>query len=132
MAVKRRPQERITRRDRRADWVILPSEGSRARPPAWPDGTPSEQELEHWRHLWSLPVAVWWREQRISPLIVAQYVRLRIDSPALAVTNQLARELGLTPGSMVHLRLVVEEPESEPESLPDPYAHLRNGANDAV
>jgi hypothetical protein len=132
MALKRRPQERIQRRDRRADWVILPFSGTQARPPAWPDGIPSDQELAHWEHLWSLPVSLWWREQRISPLIVADYVRLRASKPEHSTCSQLAKELGLTPAAMLRLRLIVEKPESEPESHADPYAHLREGARDAV
>ena len=132
MALERRPQERITRRDRRADWVILPFSGTSDPPPPWPDGKPTAREMAIWKHLWGLPVSVWWREQRISPLIVADYVRLRAEKPEHAATNQLARELGLTPGAMLRLRLIVEKPKSKPESQPDPYAHLRNGANDGV
>jgi hypothetical protein len=125
MALKRRPQDRISRRDRRADWVILPSSGSRKKAPPWPLADQTPAEIAAWKHVWSLPVACWWWEQRISPMIVSQWVRLQGTSPERAVTSQLARELGLTPGSMLHLRLIVEKPEAEPEARVDPYAHLR-------
>ncbi len=78
-----------------------------------------------WARLWRLPVAAWWHEQSIEPFIVSSYVMLALEKPAHANTLALARELGLTPASMLRMRLVVEEPEPEARLKADPYRHLR-------
>jgi hypothetical protein len=78
-----------------------------------------------WRRLWALPVAAWWREQMIEPAIVAVFVRLVVAKPEHASAMRLMSELGLTPASLVRLRLVVEQPEPAVPRVPDPYAHLK-------
>jgi hypothetical protein len=70
-------------------------------------------------------VAEWWHSQRLEPSIVARYVSLRFAKPALAVLSRLEGELGLTPASLLRMRLVVERPEAEREPVEDHYAHLR-------
>jgi hypothetical protein len=93
--------------------------------PKWPMGQPSTGEAALWRDLWRLPLACWWHEQQVALTVVARYVHLSLAKPEHATVGQLERELGLTPASMLRLRLMVETPEPEPESAPDPYAHLR-------
>ncbi len=78
-----------------------------------------------WRRLWALPVACWWHDQAVSLDVVARYVTLSIAKPALAVVARLEGELGLTPASLLRMRLLVEHPEPEQSPAPDPYAHLR-------
>lgn len=78
-----------------------------------------------WKRLWRLPVAAWWHDQRIEPDIVARYVELRFAKPALAVVARMEGELGLTPASLLRMRLVVEAPEPERKAEADPYKHLR-------
>jgi hypothetical protein len=75
--------------------------------------------------LWALPVAAWWHDQSIEPSIVARYVSLRFARPQLAVLSRLEGELGLTPASLLRMRLMVEVPEAEREPSEDHYAHLR-------
>ena len=77
-----------------------------------------------WARLWASPVACWWHDQRVDPSVVARYVELRFSHPALAVLSRIEAELGLTPASLMRLRLIVEAPEAEPEPTADPYAHL--------
>lgn len=42
-----------------------------------------------WREVWALPVAAWWHEQRISPRVIAGYVRLSISKPELATLSRI-------------------------------------------
>ena len=84
-----------------------------------------ENESDLWARLWALPIAVWWHEQRIEPTIVATYVRLATMKPEHASCLKLMTELGLTPASMLRLRLVVDEPQEEERPVQDPYRHLR-------
>jgi hypothetical protein len=107
------------------DWLALPPEGCKLAAPKWPSEKPSAPEAALWKRLWSLPIACWWHDQRIEPDIVALYVSLRIAKPEHVSVRGLANELGLTPASMLRMRLVVEHPEPEREAAEDPYAHLR-------
>ena len=126
MPARRKPQEQLRRRNRPEQWVQLPSGGCRLPAPGWPSGSASRGELELWRRLWRLPVAAWWREQRIEPSVVARYVRLAIEKPEHASVSKLEADLGLTPASMLRMRLVVEAPDADADQDdPDPYRHLR-------
>jgi hypothetical protein len=120
-----KPAEALRRRNAPESWTVLPSEGCKLPVPAWPAGKASASEAALWKRLWASPVACWWHDQKIEPDIVARYVALRFEKPGLAVVARLESELGLTPMSLLRMRLVVEEPESEPEQGPDPYAHLK-------
>jgi hypothetical protein len=120
-----KPVEQLRRRNPPEHRTVLPAEGCRLPAPKWPAGKPSSSEAALWRRLWALPVAAWWHDQRIEPDIVARYVSLRFAKPALAVVARLEGELGLTPASLLRMRLVVEPPEQEYEPGPDPYAHLK-------
>jgi len=107
---------------------VLPAEGCRVAAPKWPIGRASADESALWKRLWSAPVAAWWHEQWIEPMIVARYVRLALSKPEHASVSRLESELGLTPAALQRLRLVVEEPEASEVEGADPYAHLRGGA----
>jgi hypothetical protein len=52
-------------------------------------------------------------------------VRLHLSKPEHASTLKLMSELGLTPASMLRLRLVVDVPEPAAKPSADPYRHLR-------
>jgi hypothetical protein len=123
----RKPAEQLRRRNRPEEWVALPSDGCKVAVPAWPTGQPSLPEKSLWNDLWALPIAAWWHEQHIARTVVARYVRLSVVKPEHATVGQLERELGLTPASMLRLRVTVEAPEAELEARPDPYAHLKQG-----
>jgi hypothetical protein len=125
MPARRKPLEQLRRRNRPEEWVVLPSAGCSTPAPTWPAGKPSLSETGLWKRLWKLPIAAWWHEQRIEPFLVARYVRLSLKKPEHATVGQLERELGLTPASMLRLRLVVEVPEPETKPTADPYRHLR-------
>lgn len=122
----KKPAEQLRRSTQPEQWVALPADGCRLPVPKWPDGKPTAAESELWQRLWRLPVAEWWHAQRLEPSIVARYVSLRFAKPALAVLSRLEGELGLTPASLLRMRLTVEGPESEREPPgEDHYAHLR-------
>ena len=106
----------------------MPPEGCSFAAPKWPDGKASAAESARWRDLWSLPIAAWWHDQRVASNVVARYVRLSLSKPEHATVGQLERELGLTPASMLRLRLVVEHPEVEPARAESPYRHLRDAS----
>src|SRR6266536_931891 len=125
MPARRKPLEQLRRRNRPEDWTVLPAAGCSLPAPKWPSGKPTPAESVLWKRLWKLPVSAWWHEQRIEPFIVARYVRLSLKKPEHATVGQLERELGLTPGAMLRLRLVVEVPEPETKPTADPYRHLR-------
>ena len=57
------------------------------------------------------PVARFWHELQLEPPIVATYVTLSQRKPEHASVLRLATELGLTPASILRMRLVVEQPE---------------------
>jgi hypothetical protein len=92
-------------------WAALPPDGCDVQPPAWPIGRASGPQPEMWRRLWSPPVAAWWWAQRIDPSVVARYVELPLAEPEVATLSRLESELGLTPASLLRLRLTVEHPE---------------------
>ena len=104
---------------------MLPPGGCKLAVPAWPASRASAVEAKLWRQLWSLPIACWWHAQATPTVVVARYVRLLLASPEHAAVGQAERELGMTPASMLRMRLVVEAPEAEPERGLDPYQHLK-------
>jgi hypothetical protein len=122
---QRKPPEQLRRRNAPETWTILPPEGCSLPVPKWPNGKPSAPEAALWRRLWALPIATWWHAQQIEPSVVARYVELRFAKPGLAVLSRIESEVGLTPASLMRLRLIVETPEPEREPGEDPYAHLR-------
>jgi hypothetical protein len=121
----RKPAGQLRRRNRPEEWTVLPAEGCNLLAPKWPIGTASKDEAALWARLWALPVALYWHQIQLEPSIVARYVTLSLERPEHASTAALERELGLTPASMARLRLLVEEPEGDPEPGVDPYQHLR-------
>jgi hypothetical protein len=121
----RKPPEQLRRRNRPEEWTVLPAEGCTLPVPKWPTGKPTKDEADLWARLWKAPLAAWWHEASVEPFVVASYVSLALEKPAHASVLALARELGLTPAAMLRLRLIVEAPEEETESVADPYKHLR-------
>jgi hypothetical protein len=121
----RKPTEQLRRRNRPEEWTVLPAEGCALPAPKWPVGAPAKAEADLWRDLWRLPIAAWWHEQHVALTVIARYVKLSLAKPEHASVATLERELGLTPASMLRLRLVVEAPEVESVSGEDPYADLR-------
>jgi len=119
-----KPAEALRRRNQPEQWVVLPVRCGLP-VPTWPSGSASKPEADLWKRLWVLPVAEYWHSVRVEPAIVARYVRLSIAKPEHATVGQLERELGLTPASMLRMRLTVEEPEAKLALVPDPYAHLK-------
>lgn len=122
----RKPPAKRRHRGAVEPWTVLPVEGCRLKPPAWPFGRATTAQRALWTQLWRLPVAAWWHEQQIEPHVVATYVALVLDKPSHASTIAFARELALTPAAMQRMRLFVEQPELEDEEKDDPYAHLRD------
>jgi hypothetical protein len=125
MPARRKPLQQHRRRNRPDEWTVLPAAGCSLPVPKWPAGKATAAESALWKRLWRLPVAAWWHEQKIEPTIVASYVRLATTKPEHASVLKLMTELGLTPASMLRLRLVVEVPEPETKPAADPYRHLR-------
>jgi hypothetical protein len=71
------PNPNAIRRNNRGDWRTLPARCD-LEAPAWPlPGRATRDEADLWAHLWTLPQAVIWHEQRADRL-VARYVRLSV------------------------------------------------------
>jgi hypothetical protein len=118
----RKPSEQLRRRNAPESWTVLPHDGCREPVPKWPG---PGQPPALWGRLWRLPIACFWHELRLEPSIVATYVTLSQRKPEHACVLKLATELGLTPASMLRMRLAVEQPEPERKPKADPYSHLR-------
>ena len=56
------------------DWLSLPAEGRKGRPPKWPLELQSEVEERRWREIWRRPQAVEWGRLGLE-LEVALYLR---------------------------------------------------------
>ena len=106
---------------------MLPKAGCGRSVPGWPLGKASSVESALWKDLWRRPIAEWWHLTATAPLVVARYVRLVLADPAHAQVGLLEKELGLTPASLVRLKLTVDEPEPVAvKATRDPYKHLRS------
>lgn len=125
MPPRKKPPERLRRRNAPEQWTVLPHGGCKVAAPAWPIGKATTDETALWRRLWALPVAAWWHEQAIEPTVVARYVRMISANPALTAAGRLEEALGLTPLGMVRLRLVVEQPEAAKPDAADPFTEAR-------
>lgn len=128
------PDPNALRRDRKDDkagWTTLPSEGRTEEPPNWPlpdlamgDSDNAvvnaiglhERELEMWRSLWEKPQAVMWERLRCADE-VAIYVRLRVlaerqaDVKLLAEARMRGDRLGVDPAGMARLRWRIADDE---------------------
>ena len=117
---KRKPPEQLRRRNAPEQWIALPQK-CRLAAPDWPLGDLDTDEKGLWTSLWSRPVAAWWHEQRIDPMLVARYVRTVLEKPGAPMLSKIENDLGLTPASLVHLHLIVEtpdEPAADPSGSP--------------
>lgn len=87
--------------------TVLPSEGRKGDPPAWPlPGALTDDEAQAWADLWATPQAVAW-EKLGWTRTVARYCRVMVASEdrdataaILAQTTALEDRLGLTPKAM--------------------------------
>lgn len=98
-------------------WHVLPRQCDTPAP-RWPLPTTSPAETAMWKHVWTLPQAAMWRQQR-QEAEVASYVRhaLRADAPDASATDRqlvmrMRDSLGLTTAALLrnHWRI---EPEAE-------------------
>ncbi len=118
------------RRTTQPSYDLLPRDGCKRKPPPWPFGTPSTDELTLWRDLWRRPVAEMWHSQAIAPAVVARYVHGAVldalsDAPKLgAALHALEADLGLSPASLARLHLRVE-PAPELRIVADPFAEAK-------
>lgn len=88
---------------------MLPAEGRRGDPPAWPLSAATARERHWWAYLWALPQAVQW-EKAGQVVEVAIYARRLTEAEKRGATvalgtlvRQLADALGLTiPGMRTH------------------------------
>lgn len=125
---------RRNRKDDKAGWIHLPSEGRMKPAPEWPlppvvlpsssDSDEAEtwrmeiaeRELELWADMWSRPQAVMWEKLRCADR-VALYVRLQVlgertgDKEKLSEARMIGDRLGLDPASMLRLRWKVATDE---------------------
>jgi hypothetical protein len=97
--------------------VVLPAEGRKGPPPAWPaSGRTSKAVLAAWTELWATPQAFAW-ERLGWTREVARYCRLlvRAEQPGStaavhAQATALADRLGLTPKAMRLLLWTTDQP----------------------
>ncbi|MFJ9558066.1 hypothetical protein ACIRPH_30035 [Nocardiopsis sp. NPDC101807] len=113
------PDPNALRRDRPSDqatWTLLPAEGRRVEPPAWPliDVQPREWDL--WRDMWSRPQAVMW-ERLGQQIEVAMFVRKLAEAelPQASVelqkvVRQYLDSLGLSVQGMLRNRWRIAPP----------------------
>lgn len=125
------PDPKALRRDRPADkdsWTVLPSEGRKGNPPAWPlqkwreleKHKPADErddvaaraidarELKIWREIWRTPQAAQW-ERLGWKHDVAMYVRMLVGAEAgqmkaASEARQWSDRLGLTQMAMLRNR----------------------------
>lgn len=97
------PDPNALRRDRDAgDWTVLPADGRKGEPPAFPLLDPTPRELDLWRGEWQRPQAIAWERLGLEHE-VALYVRnlALAELPGAPVTlstlvKQLRDSLGLS------------------------------------
>lgn len=97
--------------------IMLPAEGRKGRPPAWPleDG-PSPEELDVWRILWKTPQSTRWDLSWTRD--IALYARWRVQlerkftGTLEFAVRQLGDRLGMNPLAMARLRWVIADPET--------------------
>lgn len=120
------PDPNALRRDRKSDgeWLLLPAEGRKGDPPAWPllpprftvegeeifDAARAERELEVWASLWSKPQGVAWERFGLVEQVAiycrrwCEIERAEASTSRGTLVRQLADSLGLTMPGMHSLR----------------------------
>ena len=101
---------RRNRPDDAATWVTLPAEGRLGDTPEFP-GSPTDDELELWAELWTMPQAIEWDRLRLHRE-VALYCRSYVHAMTTAdvkatdrtLVRQLADSLGLNTAGMARNR----------------------------
>lgn len=104
-------KENPIRRNLPPQYLALPAEGRKTKPPAWPLAEPpTAPEKKLWAELWKTPMAVMW-ERNSWFRIVARYVRHSLEVEGskpqvklLAEVRALEDRLGMTPKAMESLR----------------------------
>ena len=125
------------RTDRRSSekdgWTLLPAEGRKGDPPAWPLTSPSDRESDLWASFWRKPQAVVWERESLVE-IVALFVRQFAEGevPKSSAENRktirlMLGDLYLTPVSMrnAKLRIATDEVEAKRDERPRTSAKSR-------
>jgi hypothetical protein len=104
------PNPNARRTNARPDWRTLPVVGRSGKPPAWPVGSPTEDQTELWKSLWATPQAAAWEDLGWTR-VVARYASIVLaceqpDASAafLSEARQLEDRLGLSPMAMKRLQ----------------------------
>ena|SRR5215472_5717424 len=120
--------------------VRLPSRGRSGKQPAWPLEHHTKREMVLWGRLWKIPQAVMWERMGWND-VVARYCRVlaeaeipavededkdwrtaaargRVVVAARAEARQLEDRLGLSPLSMLRLRWVITDEETQEDVAP--------------
>ena len=121
------PDPNALRRDRpsdAADWIVLPAEGRKGQPPAWPLPEPDDRERELWAELWAKPQGVAWEHLGLhheAALYVRRFVEAeQHNAPAALSTlvRQMADSLGITSPGMRANRWRIGDPATAETSKP--------------
>lgn len=108
------PKRHVRRRNARPDWRALPAAGRSGPPPAWPLGTPRDEERALWAELWATPQAVAWEELGWTRAVARYAVCvLAAEAPGaptnlLSEVRQLEDRLGLSPMAMRRLQWEID------------------------
>lgn len=112
------PKPAPVRRNARVGPLVLPAEGRKGDPPAWPlPGRQLKSEKELWVTLWATPQSCVWEKWGPGTIrVVARYARYVImgelgNDKAAAEARQLEDKLGLTPKSARALLWTIAEDE---------------------
>lgn len=104
------PDPHARRKNKRPDWLRLPSAGRSSDPPDFPLPRPSAAVRSLWAELWRSPQAVAW-ESLGWTRVVARYAKLLVaaekaaaSAALLSEVRQLEDRLGLTPMAMKRLQ----------------------------
>lgn len=126
------PNPNAIRRNNRGDWRTLPARCD-LEAPAWPLPGQTDAEADLWAHLWTLPQAVIWHEQR-AERVVARYARLSAlasstyEDPETgqqtpggkaadqAVVIRLEDGLLLTPDKLIKARMLIADGQAAPST----------------
>lgn len=107
------PDPNALRRDRADDaagWLTLPSERS-GPAPAWPlPGAVSDEELAHWKKLWTTPQSTVWEKEGVEDdvaLYTRSFVAASLPGAAVGLIKEVRMmrdDLGLSPGAALRKR----------------------------
>lgn len=114
------------------DWLILPPEGRKGRPPAWPLTQASARERAIWNRLWKKPQAVAWEMLMIDDQVAFYCRRLavaeqgEVNASAANSVKSMMADLGLTaPGMRGNRWRIAKKGEAAAEPTPAPAKGAR-------